>query len=71
MILGCRVGDGGADLLDNAGALMPANHRIGQVGEIAIPRMQVGVAHATGHDPHKYFIGKRRPELERVDLERS
>ena len=71
MIPGCKVGDGGADLLDNAGALMPANHRIGQVGEIAIPRMQVGVAHAARHDPHKYFVGKRCGEVERLDLERS
>jgi hypothetical protein len=57
---GCKVGDGGSDLFDNAGAFLAANHRRGQVGKIAIAGMQVGVAHAAGHDPHKHFVGKRR-----------
>jgi hypothetical protein len=29
------------------------------------------VAHAAGHDPHKYFVGERRREVERFNLERS
>ena len=56
----CKVRDGGSNLLDNTGAFMAANDRIGQVREIAIASMQVGVAHAAGHYPHKYFVGERR-----------
>jgi hypothetical protein len=33
--------------------------------------MQIGVAHAAGHDPHKHFVGEWRREVERFDLERS
>ena len=50
---------------------MAANDRIGQVWEIAVASMQIGVAHAAGHDPHKHLIGDRRHEVERLDLERS
>jgi hypothetical protein len=50
---------------------MAANDRIGQVREIPIAGMQVGVAHAAGHDPNKHFVGERRREVERLDLKRS
>jgi hypothetical protein len=66
-----KVGDGRSNLLDNAGAFMAANNRIGQVREIPIAGMQVGVAHAAGRDPHKHFVGERRREVERLDLKRS
>ena len=49
---------------------MTANDRIGKVREITIASMQIGMAHAAGHDPHKYFVGKRRREVERFGLER-
>jgi Subtilase family len=70
-VAGRKVGDDGSNLLDNTGAFMAANHWIGQVREIAVAGMQVGVAHAAGHDPHKHFAGERRREVERLDLERS
>jgi hypothetical protein len=66
-----KVGDAGSDLLDNTGAFMSANDRIGQVREITIAGMQVGVPHATGHDPHKHFVSERRREVERLDLEQG
>jgi hypothetical protein len=50
---------------------MTANDRVGQVREIAIASMQIGVAHAAGHDPHKYLVGERRRQVERFHLERS
>jgi hypothetical protein len=50
---------------------MAANDRIGQVREIAIAGMQVGLAHAAGHNSHKHFVGERHREVERLDLERS
>ena len=50
---------------------MTANDRIGQVREITIASMQIRVAHAAGHDSHKYLVGERRREVERFDLERS
>jgi hypothetical protein len=68
---GHKVGDGGSNLLDSAGAFMAANDRIGQVREIAIASMQVGVAHAAGEDSNKHFVGEWRREVERFDLERS
>jgi hypothetical protein len=68
---GRKVGDVGSNLLDYTGAFMTANDRIGQVREIAIAGMQIGVAHAAGHYPHKHFVGERRREVERFDLERS
>ena len=63
--------DGCSDLLDNTAAFVTANDRIGQVREIAITGMQIGVAHAAGQDPHKHFIDERRREVERLDLEQS
>ena len=70
-VAGHKVGGGGSNLLDSAGAFMAANDGIGQVGEIAIARMQVGVAHAAGEDLNKHFVGEWRREVERLDLERS
>jgi hypothetical protein len=65
------VGDGGSDLLYNTGAFLAANDRIGEVREIAIAGMQVSVAHAARHNPNKHFVGERRREIERLDLERG
>ena len=31
--------------------------------------MQIGVAHAAGHDPHKHFVGEWRREVESFDLD--
>ncbi len=70
-VAGREVGDGPSSLLNNAGAFVAANDRIGQVREIAIAGMQVGVAHAAGHDPHKHFVGEWRREVERLNLELS
>src|SRR6516164_7778850 len=66
-----KIGGGGSNLLDNAGALMAANDSIGQVREIAIAGVQVGVAHAAGHDPYQHFVGERFRKVEGLDLERS
>ena len=41
--------------------------RLVAIPEGACEGMQIGVAHAPGHDPHKHFLGGR----ERFDLERS
>jgi hypothetical protein len=71
VIAGRKVGDGGSDLLDNTGAFMAANDRIGQVREIAVAGVQVGVAHAAGRDPHKHLVSEWRREVECLDLERS
>jgi hypothetical protein len=68
-VAGGEIGDGGADRLDNAGALMPADDRVGQVGEIAVAGMEIGVAHARGEDAHEDFVFERRGEFELLDLE--
>jgi hypothetical protein len=38
-VAGRKIGDGGSNLLDNAGAFMTANDRMEQVREISIARM--------------------------------
>jgi hypothetical protein len=55
MVAGREIGDGGSYLLDDTGAFMAANDWIGQVLEIAIAGMQVGVAHAAANDPYKHL----------------
>jgi hypothetical protein len=70
-VTGREVGDGGSNLLDDTGAFMATNDRIGQIRKIAIAGMQVGVAHAGGHNPHKHFVGERRCQVERFNLKPS
>ncbi len=62
-------GDVGADLLDDAGALVaedPGEH----LGRQAVAQREVGVAQAGRHDAHQHLVGARLVEVDLLEDER-
>jgi len=58
-----HAGDAGADLLDDAAALVTEDGRTWRLGG-AVDRVQVGVADAAGVQPHEHLARSRRRQLE-------
>jgi len=56
-----------ADLLHNAGALMPQHDR---AGKPALTKIDVGVADPTGHDAHQQLILTRAFHVQGLNLQR-
>jgi hypothetical protein len=68
MIAGRQIVDGGSDLGNDACPLVTVNARIGH-REIAVARVQVGVADAGRDDPDQHLIGAESIQLDGVELE--
>jgi hypothetical protein len=57
-----------ADGLDDPGSLVP-EHDGKRPGEYAVPDQGIGVAHASGHQPHPRLIGAKVAQLQTCDLQ--
>ncbi len=70
VVAGRERGDPVADPLDDAGALVPEHGRGVAGGVGAGGRVEVGVADATGDEPHEHLAGARLGQVDLLDRER-
>ena len=69
MVARRKTAHGAADSVDHAGAFVAVDRRVG-TDEIAVAAVQVGLAHAAGHDAHDQFVGAGLAKLQCIDDER-
>ena len=70
MIAGREPAHGAADGMHHAGAFVAVNGRVRAV-EIAVAAVQIGLAHAAGHDADDHLVRPRLAQLHGLDGERA